>query len=288
MRTIIEEALAGEAKLADESLDGIKLLLENGVPPTSMPQTMPASHPTKKKRIGERNPVSDLAQHLPDIDGLATIERFADFVKRAVVTLAGGNRAKFCELMGLPRWAVTGWLSHGEKPTLPQFISICYGINLMPSELFLGEPEQVLSSIKNSIRPVPKKLFDREARPLLSVKERQRLATSLAEIANDTENVRPLSAVAKPLGLTRSCLKYWFPEECAVILNKHNATKKLFADTRKQSEQKVVMGIVQAVRERGEYPSRRKINVALRSYKLSLARQDLLRVYRQVMEVVKA
>ena len=59
LRTIIEEALAGEAKLADEPEDGIKLLLENGVPSVTALKTLPKGLPQNKRRVGERNPVRD-------------------------------------------------------------------------------------------------------------------------------------------------------------------------------------------------------------------------------------
>lgn len=59
LSTIIEEALAGEAKLADVSLDNIKLLLTEGIPAVSGPMTPAAKSPVRKRRVGERNPVRD-------------------------------------------------------------------------------------------------------------------------------------------------------------------------------------------------------------------------------------
>lgn len=239
---------------------------------------------TAKLDLWVSTAITALVQDLPEIDGLATAERFVDFVKQAVDTFANGNRAKFCGQIGLPRWAVTGWQAVGEKPSLPQFLSICYGLNLMPGEILLETPEQVLSPMTRGMRPVPGKLFCREARPLLSITERKRLAADLAKIVNDDEDVRPLLSVAKSLGFTRSCLKYWFSGECEVILNKYNTFKKSQTTTRIQSQQKVVKAVVQAIRERGVYPSRRRVNVVLRSHKISLARQDLFKTYRQAKE----
>lgn len=58
LSTIIEEALAGEAKLADVSLDSIKMLLADGIPAVSGP-TDPKAKKAPKRRVGERNPVRD-------------------------------------------------------------------------------------------------------------------------------------------------------------------------------------------------------------------------------------
>lgn len=60
LRTIIEEALAGEAKLADEPLDGIKALLESGKPASTAAQPSLPSLPRPKRRVGERKPVRDV------------------------------------------------------------------------------------------------------------------------------------------------------------------------------------------------------------------------------------
>jgi hypothetical protein len=59
--------------------------------------------------------MADIVQRLPDMEGKATAGRFAAFMKLAVERFADGNRAKLCERVGMPRWALTGWLSGGER-----------------------------------------------------------------------------------------------------------------------------------------------------------------------------
>lgn len=58
LSTIIEEALAGESKLADVSLDSIKALLTEGIPVIYAPED-PKKKMTSKRRVGERNPTRD-------------------------------------------------------------------------------------------------------------------------------------------------------------------------------------------------------------------------------------
>lgn len=58
LSTIIEEALAGESKLADVSLDSIKTLLTEGIPVIYAPED-PKKKMTSKRRVGERNPTRD-------------------------------------------------------------------------------------------------------------------------------------------------------------------------------------------------------------------------------------
>lgn len=58
LRTIIEEALAGEMKLTDVNLDSVKMLLKEGISPIDdHPPT--GKYANTKRRVGERKPVRD-------------------------------------------------------------------------------------------------------------------------------------------------------------------------------------------------------------------------------------
>jgi GTPase SAR1 family protein len=59
LSTIIEEALAGEARLADVSLDKVRALLTEGIPTMSEPMLHPAKSSAPTRKVGERNPVRD-------------------------------------------------------------------------------------------------------------------------------------------------------------------------------------------------------------------------------------
>ncbi|MDA8254100.1 MAG: ATP-binding protein [Betaproteobacteria bacterium] len=59
LSTIIEEALAGESKLADVSLDSIKTLLTEGIPAVIYAPEDTKKKMTSKRRVGERNPTRD-------------------------------------------------------------------------------------------------------------------------------------------------------------------------------------------------------------------------------------
>lgn len=227
--------------------------------------------------------IADILQSLPDLERKATASRFSAFMKLAVERFADGNRAKLCERVGMPRWALTGWLTGRERPTLPQLLSVCYGLRVMPSRLFLSEPEDILRSMRGNLRPVPEKLFGRVERPLLGVRARHKLAKELGEIINNSEDVRSLPEVAKSLDITRSCLKYWFPEEYASIQDKREAARKRRMVIRTVSDRDAVLSAVQLVRARGEYPARRKVNAELLKQKLSLIRPEMLQIYRQVV-----
>lgn len=228
--------------------------------------------------------IADLMQHLEELDGLATSARFVAVLREVVAYLAGGNRAKFCKLIGLPYWAMTGWMVHGERPTLPQLISVAYGLDVMPSELLLQESGALLASAEGKVRVVPKKFFARQERPLLSLSERKRLAKILKGVVSDVDDVRPLADIANSQGLTTSCMRYWFAEECAAILNKHSAAKKLRSAEKANSVRAIIREVVRSIRARGEYPSRRKVNSVLVGQKLCLVGADMLQAYRDALK----
>ncbi|MHB1590848.1 MAG: hypothetical protein ACYCTW_04855 [Sulfuricella sp.] len=77
--------------------------------------------------------------------------------------------------------------------------------------------------------------------------------------------------------------KDWFPEEYAPIQDKHESARKLRMAIRAQSERGTVVSVVRLMRERGEYPSRRKVNTELLKQKMSLIRPELMQVYRQAI-----
>lgn len=104
-----------------------------------------------------------------------------------------------------------------------------------------------------------------------------------AERDSQGNDVRSLPQVAKSLGLTRSCLKYWFLEEYVSMQDKHIAANRKRSAIRTEPQRSAVVSAVQKVRARGEYPARRKVNEELLKQKMSLIRPELLSVYRQAV-----
>ncbi|OIQ93467.1 hypothetical protein GALL_246190 [mine drainage metagenome] len=90
--------------------------------------------------------------------------------------------------------------------------------------------------------------------------------------------------MAKEVGLTRSCLKYWFPDECVAIRRKHADACRIAIAARAQVDRDKVAGVVCAMVTQGVYPGRRKVNEALRRHRASLAGPDLMETYRRAVK----
>jgi hypothetical protein len=224
--------------------------------------------------------ISDIVAHLPQLEGVATAARFHYFLRRAIDLLADGNRAAFSRSLGLSPWAMKGWLCNGERPTLPQFLSVCQGLGIMPGQLFLSDPDGLIPSLHDKIHPVPSRLHERADRPLLGVRERRRLKAELVAIIENPDDGRSLKDVARDMGLTRSCLKYWFQEECRAIMARYAKIRNQRAIRYALSQQDEVAWVVRQFYLHGEYPSKRKVNRALSRRKMALASPHLLDTYR--------
>ncbi|NOS97059.1 MAG: hypothetical protein HOP25_01120 [Methylotenera sp.] len=229
--------------------------------------------------------LEDLIANLAELDGVANTERLSAFIIKAVNHFSDGNRAKFCMSLRLKSWAINGWLTYQKKPSLPQFLSICYGLNIMPSKVFLENTELLFSASKH-IRRIPTQLVVRAQRPLLRAKERTRLALLIKHIANDTSDTRPLTEVARSLGYTSSCLKYWLPDECVKICQKYARHKKESAILKYQADAEKVTQTVHEMYMHGQYPSKSKVDSYISNFKLSLARPLLFRAYKCALTTI--
>jgi len=229
--------------------------------------------------------IADIVEHLEELEATATRARFVVFVRTAVQYHADGNRAALCERSGLPRWVMAKWLSNDVSPSLPQLLSVCYVLSVLPSEIFLaGAPAAIL--VGRPLRKLPYKLFGRAERPLLTAAKRRRLEARLAKIVADAADTRPLSGVAKALGLSRSSLNYWFPAECDSIRAKHALARRCQTAARRQADCDAVTTVVRELVGRGEYPGKKRVDVALRTLgkpSVSLMRPELRDTWRQAL-----
>ncbi|MDA8261131.1 MAG: TniQ family protein [Betaproteobacteria bacterium] len=241
----------------------------------------PAEHPpATAMAVWVAESLADLVARLPELDGIADRRRFIIFLTAAIAERAGGNQARFCEGIGLPRWATKRWLSQGERPTLPQILAIGYGLGIRPAAMFLPGPARPVPTS----RRLPAKVRCRAARPRLDAADRRRLGKTIASVANDPADTRSLAELAKEVGLTRSCLKYWFPDECVAIRRKHADACRRANAARAQIDRDKVAEVVCAMVTQGVYPGRRKVNEVLRRHSASLAGPDLMETYRRAVK----
>lgn len=228
--------------------------------------------------------IANLVLNLASLEGIATTERFTSIVKAAVNQLADGNRAEFCKRTGLSsRWVLKEWISGHDRPTLPQILSISYSLGVYPAQLLQLELSVTHPFGSHMLRPLPQMLLARAERPMLENHSKQEIAKKLEQLLKTVARFKSLSAVAASLGISRSTMKYWFPEEYAYFQLILEAKRRTHAINRSQFREKSVISAVQVISELGQYPSRRKVNQQLSVKKLTLAKPDAMKTYRQFL-----
>lgn len=225
--------------------------------------------------------IEDIVLNLSAMAGKGAREAFLSFLERSVLSLAGGNRSFFCRQIGLPERALKGWFVQAERPSFPQFLSLCYGLGIMPSRVF------VLEAAPLSITEVTEALLTRAGRPLWDVRQRMSVKGELDLIVANLSDTRSIAEVGKALGVGRTFLKYWFPEHYFVIAAKHSESRARKGDCRRQEQVEILNRVMEEMLERGEYPGRRKVDAALRTKGVSLVDPRLREEYRRILAILR-
>lgn len=223
--------------------------------------------------VGEA--IGDMVMHQSEPCFAPSVGRFRDFVRERVQSLTAGNRAAFCRALGFNDRGLNGWLNKGECPAIPQFLALCYGVKVMPTDIFTGSP---VSAAGTGLRLPPNKLKNREACPRPMPARRQELEELLRVRLSSAES-QPVTAIANDLGISSSCLRYWFPELCALLSERHRVAAKARSEIHQAQQSRRVEEVMRMICADGLYPSRRQVNRVLRREGMSLAQPHLLQAY---------
>ncbi|PKO71005.1 MAG: hypothetical protein CVU20_08990 [Betaproteobacteria bacterium HGW-Betaproteobacteria-14] len=217
--------------------------------------------------------VTDMVVHQSDTGLSICLERFRHYVGNQVSTVAEGNRAAFCKALGFHDRGLNGWLNKGERPSITHFLSLCYGLNVMPTEVFGASWPQA-----TALRLLPGRLKDRSACPRVPPKHRQKIQEHLIALL-DASDALPVSEIATSLGLTRSYLRYWFPELYTKLTKRFQAAVRARSREHQDRQSHRVVEVVGQIRANKEYPSRRRVNRLLHREGMSLAQPHLFQAY---------
>jgi hypothetical protein len=222
---------------------------------------------------------SMLAQH--DNPGFApSAEHFRSAVQSMVESVAGGNRAAFCRSVGFNRYALKGWLSKGERPSITQFLALSYAVQTKPADLVSIEVSW--HGAQDNFLRAAGGLKIRHRCPTVTKYRRSELRSRL-QAQLQAEPPQPISVIAQSLGLTARYLRYWFPEMCAHLTLRHKKSVRRRSMERMETQGRRVQEIVRAFRDGNRYPSRRNVDKFLRENGASLGNRVLFKVYREAL-----
>ena len=237
----------------------------------------PVTHPNFKTWVAEA--VGDMVarQSMPNF--APTRERFQEFVREQVAVHTGGNRAAFCRALGLNEFGVSGWLNKGERPSITQFLTVCYGTKTLPVEIFhaSGQPAPMAD-----LRKLEGKLKERIAPPRLVPARRAAVEQILQEHLNIGAG-QSVSVLAKNIGVGRACLRYWFPELCKLLSEQHRTMAKKRSDDRHKQQCMLVEEVMSKVYAEGSQLTKRKVDKLLRAKGITLSQPHLMSAYRKFL-----
>lgn len=220
--------------------------------------------------------VGDMLARQSEVGVSPDVPRFRRFVQEAVTASANGNRAAFCRAIGLRGYALNGWINKDERPSMSQLLNLCYGMQVMPAQIFRTEGE------RDCLLQPRGRLSQRARNPRLTPAQRAILESVLRARLTSPAHP-PVSAVAADLGVTARCLRYWFPELCRQLTERYREGVGLRSAELRSKQCLRVVEILGQLAERGEFPSSRRVNVLLRQEGMSLVQPHLNEAYRCAM-----
>lgn len=205
-----------------------------------------------------------------------SLDEFRKFLIGQVEVHTEGNRAAFCRALGLNEFAISGWLNKGERPSITLFLTICYGTKTMPWEVFHNR--HPLCVVKKHLRST-EKLRSRAPCQRTTPVRQAALRGALQELVDNRAGL-PVSTIATELGITRSFLRYWFPDLCKSLSLRNRCMAQEQTRLCHQRQALRVKAAVRSIRKSGAWPSYRKVGKLLKQQNLSLSEQRLREVYK--------
>lgn len=224
------------------------------------------------------NALVDLIARMPLLEASGSLMQMQENLDALTAMFADGNRKRLCTAIGLQPRALNGWMGKDQRPSMSVLLRLCYGLGLLPASLFL--PGVVTQPTRS--RPVLAPSGERQERPMLGYRQRDRIQKQLDVVLADVADHRGLAAVANQVGLTRHALKYWFSKQSRDIVRRNRLCEDRRLENRYREDHEFLRGVIQNMLAASIYPSRRRVNVALAQRQISLMRPDLFRLFRSI------
>jgi hypothetical protein len=229
--------------------------------------------------------ISDMVAHNQHGMKFANSQEFRALLPALVDQYADGEKKRFSILLGMSDSTMSCWITKGKKPTFPQFLKLCHWLGVVPSQLFklpgrnstAKLPAARLRLRLGTIKP--KVGLTREFEP--------EIETRLDAILLNSEDHRPLIAVAKHLGVTARYLRYWFNEHCYCITSKRKHHLTRVARATRESRKQEVRNTTLRIFCNGIYPSQGKVAAALKPLKIYLQSPALRAAHKKTLKELR-
>ncbi|OIQ75961.1 hypothetical protein GALL_423630 [mine drainage metagenome] len=209
----------------------------------------------------------------------ASYKNLQQRLRQTVQMVTDGNVTQFERWLGFTDTVIQQWISKNTRPQSGQLIKLCYRLGTSPVELLRDGPAPDLINFDQTFS-------QHRARPrrILTAKLRSKLEIELTNILENPNEHPTLKEVCKRLGHTINFLRYWFPDQCSVISNKHKDYVRERTISNKLRAQQITRTIVLGMLQSGKLISSRQIEAELRKHQLSSINPDIRAVVRKTKE----
>lgn len=223
--------------------------------------------------------LEDLVAAGPNIDDESVAAAWRQCCIRLVGHYGKGAKKVASRALGLTPTAFNTWLVKGQKPSFPQLLQLCRRIDRTPAALLGAERVAEKSTA----------VFPETGKPDTSAKRisgevLQKIRRCFEVIVADKGDCRPTGEICQELGVSRGFLAYRFRTLCKRQSEKHRKWRASAVATRRKNEHQVIKEVVKRIAQEGIYPARRRVDRALKAFKLSLIRQDLRVAYKEALK----
>jgi DNA-binding phage protein len=163
-------------------------------------------------------------------------------------------------LAGLSRENLHRWVSeeHAYAPTFEAICKFCYACNVTPWQVMTNQLESLQQTIRNRAAAYPPRPRYRHHRV-----DQERCQALFNEVLDGREAPLGVSEMAKRLGYGVRQLRYYFPQECAVVTLRAREYRKQRKEYRLAQTREQVRQAMLSLHAQGMYPSQRKLRSLL-------------------------
>lgn len=225
--------------------------------------------------------IEDIVINLRSLEKTVTLDNLLQTAEIAAQRNTSGKRRAFCRTIGIERSAIGQWLA-GHRPSIHRWLALAYALDTQPCSLLL-HPYQHIEPNPEGLRKAPDFLCIRRSKVALSEIERKRIGDMLREIADDSNDHRSLSSIAKRFDWDAAGLRRLAPEACNVIRHKYVLHRKLAGERNHENHRETLLAIFDELVQSGEYPGGQRLKRMLAQKSMVLIPRYLKSAYSEAL-----
>ncbi len=206
----------------------------------------------------------EVGRMLADAPHIATLlqkERFAEIVEMCMDE-AYGNVSAVSRKLQVSRRTIRDWKQGTQLPQLASLLRLCSIVEISPLQVFSSDCRSIRASKGNGVE-IAVNLGERTKKFYRVLDVEKVKGKLIAELLQEKDPPRPMSAVAEHLNYDPSFLSKHFPDLCNSISERYRKYRKQQRNERKQKIFDEIQQTTYKIHEQGLYPSHERVRLLL-------------------------